>query len=113
MALPDKTNPKHYTRYKKQPIEEFFEVFQDGPALCNVSKYLMRHDEKDGEEDIKKAKRYVQFCFNWYDYTDLLDEKKFSKAADRCVSEMLEKGLVRISEVKPFVRKYKYGDRSK
>lgn len=102
----DKTNPIHYTRYKKQPILEFFETFGDGPALCNISKYLLRHDAKEGQVDIEKAIRYTQFCFNWYQYVDLFDKRVNSKKANDCVTEMLDKDIKHILDVKRFVRKY-------
>jgi hypothetical protein len=51
--------PKHYARFKIEPIsficENGLNFFQG-----NVVKYVLRHDAKNGLEDIRKAKRYLE-----------------------------------------------------
>jgi len=55
----DPTNPDHYTRYKIQPLQFIQE--NDLPFwLGNVIKYSLRFDAKDGVQDLKKAKRYLE-----------------------------------------------------
>ncbi|WP_298951533.1 DUF3310 domain-containing protein [uncultured Methylobacterium sp.] len=51
--------PQHYARFKIEPIsficENGLNFFQG-----NVVKYVLRHDAKNGLEDIRKAKRYLE-----------------------------------------------------
>ena len=54
------TDPKHYADQKIQPIEYIVSNslnFMEG----NVLKYVTRHRDKNGAEDIKKAIRYLEF----------------------------------------------------
>lgn len=50
--------PKHYARFKFEPIrficENNLNFFQG-----NIIKYVLRHDAKNGLEDLKKARRYL------------------------------------------------------
>lgn len=50
--------PQHYARFKIEPIrfigENGLDWFQG-----NIVKYTLRHDAKNGLEDLKKARRYV------------------------------------------------------
>ena len=50
--------PAHYARFKIEPIhfigENGLDWFQG-----NIVKYTLRHDAKNGLEDLKKARRYV------------------------------------------------------
>lgn len=56
-------HPQHYTHGKYECIEVMTDIF--GPeavkdfCICNAFKYLWRHKYKNGVEDIKKAKWYV------------------------------------------------------
>ncbi len=51
--------PKHYARFKVEPIrficENGLNFFQG-----NIVKYICRHDAKNGLEDVRKAKRYLE-----------------------------------------------------
>lgn len=50
--------PQHYARFKIEPIRFIMEnklPFEVG----NVVKYVCRHDAKNGIEDLKKARRYL------------------------------------------------------
>lgn len=50
--------PNHYTRYKIEPIRFIRE--NDLPFwMGNVVKYVLRADAKDGLQDLKKARRYL------------------------------------------------------
>lgn len=59
----DAINPSHY----KQAVVECIDVilqtqgveYTKGFCLCNAMKYLYRHNAKNGDEDIKKAKWYL------------------------------------------------------
>lgn len=50
--------PHHYSRFAIEPIE-FIMRNNLGFAAGNVVKYLCRHDAKNGVEDLKKARRYL------------------------------------------------------
>lgn len=50
--------PKHYTRFKIQPLD-FIEANGIGFSAGNVIKYVCRHDAKNGVEDLKKARVYL------------------------------------------------------
>ncbi len=48
----------HYKKFSIQPIE--FIHKNNIPFIeANVIKYVMRHKEKNGLEDLKKAKHYI------------------------------------------------------
>lgn len=50
--------PSHYTRFKIEPI--YFIMENNLPFWAgNVIKYTCRHDAKNGIEDLKKARRYL------------------------------------------------------
>ena len=52
--------PKHYTQYKIEPIDFIIENQLD---FCpgNIIKYVLRYNLKNGVEDLKKAKQYIDF----------------------------------------------------
>lgn len=50
--------PNHYARFKIEPIH--FIAENQLPFMAgNVVKYVCRHDAKNGVEDLKKARRYL------------------------------------------------------
>ena len=62
----------HYKIYKIQPTEFIYSnsiPFIEG----NVIKYVMRHKHKNGIEDLKKARHYIDLLIQ-YEYED---PKKF------------------------------------
>jgi len=48
----------HYKRWSIQPIT-FIHENSLGFARGNIIKYIMRHDTKNGREDLEKAKHYI------------------------------------------------------
>lgn len=50
--------PSHYTRFVIEPIT-FIMANGIGYAAGNVIKYVMRWDAKDGLQDLKKARQYL------------------------------------------------------
>ncbi len=54
----DPTNPPHYSRFKIQPLD-FIRENNLSFLAGNVIKYVMRHDAKNGKEDLEKARRYL------------------------------------------------------
>ena len=70
-------NPEHYTRFSIEPIDFIMTnklAFWQG----NIIKYVVRYDSKNGIEDLRKARQYLdmqiermedeesrQFNMNW------------------------------------------------
>ena len=53
----------HYLKYKIQPIE--FILKNDIPFIeGNIIKYVLRHKQKNGIEDLKKAKHYIDLLID-------------------------------------------------
>lgn len=55
---PEQVGGTHYSRWRIQPIS-FIEAAQLGYHAGNVVKYLARYKYKNGLEDLKKAKWYL------------------------------------------------------
>ena len=67
----------HYKKFKIQPSEFINKnkiLFAEGNAI----KYICRHADKGGKEDLKKAKHYIDMIIE-RDYTEVnpLDKKNF------------------------------------
>lgn len=64
--MEDNINPEHYLKYNITPTTYIIENnlnFLEG----NVIKYVTRHKDKNKEEDIKKAIRYLEILLEYYD----------------------------------------------
>lgn len=59
----------HYKRYKIQPTEF---IFKNGLDFIqgNVIKYIMRYKEKNGKQDLLKAKHYIELLLEYEYGTD-------------------------------------------
>ena len=60
----DKINPHYYKRGKFETIDVILDITQhlDGDEaylIGNIIKYVSRYDEKNGVEDLRKAKWYL------------------------------------------------------
>lgn len=68
----DNINPNHYKSGKYECIEEMIQMFGieavKNFCMCNVYKYRYRANQKNGEEDIKKAEKYMEFLMNLDEY---------------------------------------------
>ena len=53
-------NPVHYNKFDIEPIDF---IAQNGLDFLtgNAIKYLMRHRDKNGIEDLEKAEQYIRF----------------------------------------------------
>lgn len=59
MSLEKQIGGTHYKDYKIQPVE--FIHANNIPYLeGNVIKYVMRHRQKNGLQDLEKAKHYIE-----------------------------------------------------
>lgn len=66
--------PHHYTRFKIEPVH--FIMVNELPFWAgNIIKYTCRYDAKDGLQDLKKAKRYLEMQIKRMEG----DEEGFSK----------------------------------
>ena len=59
----DPVNPKHYTDMAISPIE-YIDKNNIGYLEGNVIKYVSRYQNKNGIEDLKKARWYINFLIN-------------------------------------------------
>lgn len=71
-ALKIQEGGSHYKNFKIQPIE-FIEANDIGFLEGNVIKYITRYKHKNGLEDLKKAKHYI----------DLLIQLKYGEGDER------------------------------
>ncbi|WP_297894719.1 DUF3310 domain-containing protein [uncultured Desulfovibrio sp.] len=58
MADPTPTSPSYYSRFKIQPLD-FIAANNLDFLTGNIIKYVMRHDAKNGLEDLQKARVYL------------------------------------------------------
>jgi len=65
-VLQKQISGNHYKSKSIQPIEY---IMANGLGFCegNVVKYVTRHRDKNGKEDIKKAIHYLEFLLEYYD----------------------------------------------
>ena len=78
----DHVDPPHYrvSGREKQPIElmrlgltdEEFE----GYCIGNVMKYILRYKQKGGDDDLLKAKEYIDFLLRAYRSEPILDDEE-------------------------------------
>lgn len=55
---------QHYKHFKIQPVE-LYNQFSLGFGEANVIKYSMRHDVKNGEQDLEKVIHYVELMIKF------------------------------------------------
>ena len=64
-ALDIQEGGSHYKKYKIQPIE--FVFANNIPVLeANAQKYILRHADKNGMEDLRKARHYLELMAEMY-----------------------------------------------
>jgi hypothetical protein len=56
----DKISPQHYSKYKIEPITFILANDLDF-AQGNIIKYVLRYRDKNGLEDLQKAKQNIEF----------------------------------------------------
>nr|DAX47504.1 MAG TPA: nucelotide kinase [Caudoviricetes sp.] len=83
MEKQDNINPSHYRSRAVECIE-----FTERPNFCmgNAFKYVWRHREKNGAEDLKKAQWYLQRQLDSCAVMHLLESEEYAD-----LMEMLEK----------------------
>jgi hypothetical protein len=53
----------HYKKYKIQPME-FFHKNEIPACEASIIKYVLRHKDKNGKEDLQKAKHLIDFLIS-------------------------------------------------
>lgn len=60
---PDPIDPPHYTRFLIEPLT-FIAMNRLDFLQGNIIKYVCRYDAKNGVEDLRKARRYLDELIN-------------------------------------------------
>ncbi len=68
----NKISPQHYSKYKIEPIE-FIQANELDFAQGNIIKYVLRYKDKNGLEDLQKAKQNIDFLIK---YLEKANEKE-------------------------------------
>ena len=65
----DAINPSHYKADNGLETIDVIRAFTDVEAFCigNVIKYVIRYKSKNGVEDLKKAKWYLEYVIKEYE----------------------------------------------
>jgi hypothetical protein len=63
-------SPEHYKNQKIQPIQ-YLNVSMPGFLRGNVIKYISRYDKKNGLDDLKKAKVYLDWLIQYTENGDI------------------------------------------
>lgn len=66
----------HYKKYKCQPITLSIATRMSGTQLL-VLKYIMRYQDKNGLEDLKKAKHLCDMCIELKDFSPVVKRKLY------------------------------------
>lgn len=69
-ALDEQVGGGHYKKWLIQPVE-FFHANSIPFLEGNVVKYIIRHKDKNGLEDLRKAKHYLELIAQ-LDYGEVL-----------------------------------------
>lgn len=76
MPINDAINPSHYKSASGLETIDVIRAFTDGlngvEAFCigNVIKYVTRYSNKNGVEDLKKAREYLNYVIKEYEKND-------------------------------------------
>ena len=84
-------NPDHYKKEcSLECIESMEIVFGEGTVLyfciCNAWKYIWRWKNKNGKEDLEKAKWYTDRAFKYSDHMSINDENILSRISDYIIT---------------------------
>ena len=92
----DKISPKYY-QTKIQPID-FIQANNLNFCQGNVIKYVVRYREKNGKEDLLKARQYIDFLIK--DYEDI--EKTNMSKEKKIWLDFPHKGIIDTGNKIPF-----------
>jgi len=80
----------HYEQYDIQPVDFIVETVGPGWLVGNVIKYVMRYNEKNGVEDLKKAAHYVEMLINVTEGRKPRDSKESEGVSETSTEEQRE-----------------------
>ena len=60
----DVKRQKHYEQFTVQPVDFIVSALGEEWLVGNVIKYVLRYPEKNGLEDLYKAKHYIEMLIN-------------------------------------------------
>jgi hypothetical protein len=68
-AMDRQVSGNHYKKYKIQPVEF---IYANKVEYCeaNIIKYICRHRDKNGLQDLEKAKHYIDLLIE-LEYADV------------------------------------------
>ena len=78
-------SPQHYEQFEIEPVE-FITQNRLNYLQGNIIKYILRYKQKNGIEDLEKAKTYLEYLINF--------EKKI-------LCQIFKKGLKAVVHFKP------------
>lgn len=108
-ALNNQIGGNHYKNFEYQPIE-FFMDMKLNFIQCNIIKYIVRHRQKNGIEDVKKAKHYAEIGLEMrIDVGDKINWNLFDKFLAQ-IEGAVEKYIVDYSVVGDFKSVLEYCD---
>ena len=85
----DPINPNHYKNSTSLECIEAMEIIFGAKAVidfcvCNAWKYIWRWKNKNGFEDLDKAKWYIDKAWDLFDEKLVISEKKRSRTSLNC-----------------------------
>lgn len=75
-------NPPHYTQGKYEVIDVLEDWFSDDPLAWQVGKYIARYKHKNGVEDLKKARFYLNRLIDQYEDKPEAEPRVWQHAED-------------------------------
>jgi len=67
--MSDKINPAYYR--KKIEVSDFIDEYDLNYFEGNIIKYVVRHKDKNGLEDLQKAKWYLERLIRKYEHREI------------------------------------------
>lgn len=97
--MSDPVNPAHYSRLAPEPID-VIRAWKLSFCLGNVVKYIARHDARGGAEDLRKARRYLDFAIEEVDRSEHDDAsaRVIESARDKTPAEYLAEAEANLCE---------------
>lgn len=86
----DKINPSYYKIKGIEVLDIINEVAGDGFMVGNILKYVIRHKEKGGVEDLKKARWYLDKLIEGY---DVVDNKQINEQSSAFLIDDIESDI--------------------
>jgi len=87
----DLANQKHYTSGDIEPIEYIAaQGLLPEYAVGNVIKYVTRYKHKNGIEDLKKARVYLDFLIRHMEGKPVVEKQRYSRVPAKIFNAFME-----------------------